>query len=67
MIRVPVDTDDGGDELFPAASFTYRVEWSDRDESGLPLPRGELFAHFVTPFGTASRRIRLRLADEPRV
>jgi len=67
LIRVPVDTGDGGgDENFPAAPYTYRMEWSDRDESGRPLPRGEVVANFVTPFGTASRRIRLRLADEPR-
>ncbi|MBZ0269501.1 hypothetical protein K8I85_15210 [bacterium] len=67
MIRVPVDTGDGGgEELYPTASYTYHVEWSDRDPSdGRLLPRDQAVARFVTPFGTASRLIRLRLADVP--
>jgi hypothetical protein len=65
MIRLPVSrrTRGGGDGVL-AARETWRVEWDDRDDDGKKLPRRELVARFVTSFGTASRRIRLRLSDE---
>jgi len=65
LIRLPTRSrHDGEDESFPSAAATWRVEWDDRDEQGQPLPPQELIARLETPYGTVTRRIRLRAASD---